>query len=318
MSERPVVFMFSGQGSQYVGMGRELYDYEANFRKWMDRLDQTFRELTGHSVVERLYPYRESGRKPFEELLFTHAAIFMVEYSLAQTLAERGMIPDYVLGYSMGEFAAGAVAGVMTADDGIRCLVKQAELLQERCVPGGMIAVVGDPGIFESSPPLRQHAELAAVNFRSHFVLSARRESLPVLEQHLLDKGAAFQRLPIPFAFHSSWIDPAAEAFRDFMSTIRVEQPRIPYLSSRRSPRAGMRGAADYWDAVREAVDFPEGLARLEEGRHYTYIDLGPSGTLANFVKYNVSSHRQGDIVAIMTPFGNEMDRIDALCDRIS
>src|SRR5579872_4118204 len=105
--------MFSGQGSQYFQMGRSLYDNNDTFRHWMMQLDGIARELSGNSVIEALYaPQRRIG-DVFDRTALTHPAIFMVEYSLAQTLIHAGVCPDIVLGVSLGSFAAAAVAGFL-------------------------------------------------------------------------------------------------------------------------------------------------------------------------------------------------------------
>src|SRR5215212_6073962 len=111
------VFLFSGQGSQYFQMGRALFETNRTFRTWMTRLDDLARQCSGRSVLDTLYSDRYAKGDPFDRTLLSHQAIFMVEYSLAQTLIEAGVWPDLVLGASLGSFAAASVAEILAVED---------------------------------------------------------------------------------------------------------------------------------------------------------------------------------------------------------
>src|SRR5215510_16507257 len=165
--------MFSGQGSQYFQMGKALYENNETFRGWMQRLDESALRESGLSVIETLYSTAHGKGDPFDRTVLTHPAIFMVEYSLAETLIEAGVRPDMVLGVSLGSFAAATVAGFIAVEDALTSVVRQAIAFEEYCQPGGMTAVLTDPALF-AEQFFRDRCELAAVNFSSHFVISAR------------------------------------------------------------------------------------------------------------------------------------------------
>src|SRR5436309_1981687 len=118
--------MFSGQGSQYFQMGKELFKTNDTFRNWMVRLDPIAKELTGYSVIETVYSDGSRKGDSFDRTLLTHPAIFMVEYALAQALMHAGVLPDMVLGVSMGSFAAATVAGFIEVEDALASVVHQA------------------------------------------------------------------------------------------------------------------------------------------------------------------------------------------------
>ena len=219
------VFMFSGQGSQYFHMGRELYDQHTSFRGWMLRLDEVARQSLDESVVEAVYSGARGKGDPFDRTLLTHPAIFMVEYSLAQILIQAGVIPDIVLGASLGSFAAAAVAGFIDVEDALKATIQQARVLEECCEPGGMAAVLADPALF-AEDFLSGHSELAAVNFSSHFVVSARKTELAGIESALRKKQVGYQSLPVSFPFHSKWIDQAKAGFTPFMQSVRRADSR--------------------------------------------------------------------------------------------
>src|SRR5262249_17196447 len=202
------VFMFSGQGSQYFHMGRALYDGDDTFREWMIELDDIARVESGRSVIETLYSDECGKGDPFDRTLLTHPAIFMVEYSLAQSLMRAGVRPDVVLGVSLGSFAAAAVAGFIGVEDALTAVMRQATALEECCEPGGMIAVLADPALF-AEDFLSGRGELAAVHFSSHFVVSARRAEIEAVPCRLRKRSIGYQRLPVSVPFHSQWIDDA-------------------------------------------------------------------------------------------------------------
>lgn len=192
------IFMFSGQGSQYFQMGRELFEKNNTFRDWMIRLDHIARQSSGLSVIENLYSDAHGRGDRFERTLLTHPAIFMVEYSLAQTLIQTGTKPDMVLGVSMGTFAAAAVAGFMSVEDALAAVVQQAMALEEFCESGGMTAILADPALF-AEDFLKSRSELAGVNFSSHFVVSATSAGLAEIETALKKQHVGFQHLRFRF-----------------------------------------------------------------------------------------------------------------------
>lgn len=306
------VFMFSGQGSQYFQMGRALYDGNETFRGWMLRLDEVARASSGSSVVEALYSDARQKSDPFDRTLLTHPAIFMVEYSLAQCLMDAGVWPDLVLGASVGSFAAAAVAGFIDAEDALKAVIRQAIALEQGSEPGGMIAILGDPALFEEDF-LRGRSELAGVNFSSHFVISARQAELAEIETALKARKVTYQRLPVAFPFHSRWMDDAKAPFASFMQSIRCRPGRLPLACSDRTEVLSTLRDGFFWDVVRNPIRFREMTAVLERGGARRYIDIGPAGTLATFLKYGLPSTTKSTIHPILTPFGLDQKNLSAV-----
>lgn len=303
----PVVFMFSGQGSQHFQMGRELYDANVTFRDSMARLDTIVRDVTGLSVIEAVYS--ESRRKgdPFARTLLTHPAIFMVEVSLAQSMIEAGTKPDIVLGASLGTFAAAAVAGFIDVDDALRAVIHQAAVFEQCGQPGGMIAVLGDPALFEEAS-LHARSELAAVNFSSHFVISAKSAALAGIEADLARRGVPYQRLPVSYPFHSQWVDEVRAPFVSFMRSIDCKRGRLPLACCTRAEVLDELPADFFWDVVRRPIRFRETAACLEQRGPHRYVDVGPSGTLATFLKYGLPATTRSTVHPVLTAFGIDRD----------
>jgi bacillaene synthase trans-acting acyltransferase len=303
--------MFSGQGSQYFQMGKELFKTNDTFHNWMVRLDPIAKELTGYSVIGTLYSDGSRKGDSFDRTLLTHPAIFMVEYALAQALMHAGVLPDMVLGVSMGSFAAATVAGFIEVEDALASVVHQAIAIEE-CERGGMIAVLADPALFAEGF-LSHRSELAAVNFSSHFVISARWNDLEEIENALKKDNVGYQRLPVSSAFHSRWIDKAKAPFESFMRTIRCRQGSLSLGCCDQAAVLSGLPADYFWNVVRRPIRFRETIARMEQRSPYRYIDVGPAGTLATFLRYGIPASTKSTVHAILTPYGVDQKNLTAL-----
>ncbi|GFN30067.1 acyltransferase domain-containing protein [Paenibacillus xylaniclasticus] len=310
---KTIVFMYSGQGSQYYGMGKELYTTNAVFRKWMNRLDEIHADLTGKSVLNVLYDDTKKSVEPFDSLLYTHPAIFMVEYALTQVLLENGLFPDIVLGTSLGECASIAAAGCLSDEDTIRCIVKQAQLVEASCQRGGMLAVIGDSTLYNSELLLHSNSELVSVNYDSHFIVSGSCEQLEIIEEVLKAKEVICQRLPVQFAFHSPRIDPIALEYTDFLKQMFIKRPTINIISSAYGGHVTTIDNGFLWDVVRNPIHFRRALNVIGDGEERIYIDLGPMGTLSNFVKYNFGADRRAQLYSVMTPYKRDLQNLQNL-----
>jgi bacillaene synthase trans-acting acyltransferase len=306
------VFMFSGQGSQYFQMGKSLFDYNDTFRGWMVRLDDTVRQISGSSVIEALYASNHKQGDSFDRILLTHPAIFMVEYALAKALMHEGVWPDMVVGVSLGSFAAAAVAGFIDVHDALTAVMRQAMALEEFCEPGGMAAVMADPALF-AEDFLSGRSELAAVNFSSHFVISARRIELAEIEAGLKRRNVSYQRLPVSFPFHSRWIDKAKGPFESFVRSLPCKRGQVRLACCDQAALLSELPGDYFWNVVRNPIRFRETITLLEQEGPRRYIDVGPAGTLATFLKYGMSSRSKSTVHAILTCYGLDDKNLLAL-----
>jgi bacillaene synthase trans-acting acyltransferase len=310
MSE--TVFMFSGQGSQYFQMGRPLFEEHRPFRRWMLTLDDQARALFGQSVIATLYDDARAKGDRFDRTLLTHPAIFMVEYALAQSLIESGVEPDLVLGVSLGAFAAAAIAGFIGVEDALTAVIRQATALETWGEPGAMTAVLADPALFEQGV-LGSDSELAAINLSSHFVIAARRAALDDIEATLRARQVSYQRLPVSFPFHSRWIDAAKVPFESSVRSLRYANGRLPMVCCDRACTLSHLDDDYFWRVVRHPIRFREATRHLEAERPRRYIDVGPAGTLATFLKYGLPATSRSTVHAILTPFGSDQKNLSQL-----
>lgn len=308
-TKRKVVWMFSGQGSQYLGMGRELFENEPVFRESMERCDRIVRPWIDVSLTDVLYGADRNAA--FDDTRLTHPAICAVQWAMARTLQARGHTPDLMLGYSLGEIIAHIVGGAISLETGFELLHRHATLAETVTPAGGMLAVLANADEVEADAREIGGLWIAARNFKNHCVVSGRPEGLDALQRRLEGRKVVVQRLPVRRAFHSPLMDTAEPGFSLYLDGLRAGRPTCELVSA--SEAAGEGGLGDLWRATREPVNFSRAVLGLEE-RHpdgLTYIDMGPAGTLGTFVKY-IGVGRGSRTVTTVTPWGGARKNLQA------
>ncbi len=312
MSARKVAFLFAGQGAQYYQMGRGLYERNACFRAHLDRMDRLAREPLGASVVATLYG--PAGKaEPFTDIRFTHPAIFMVEFALAQTLIDAGIEPACTLGASLGTFAALAIAGRWTMEQALDAVIRQALAIEREGPAGGMIAVLGAPALYDASPFLQARAVIAGRNFASHFVLAAPEANLDALGRGLVRLGVTHQAVPVRYPFHSPWIDPMRAALGASHAPGVFRPGAIPVFCCAYGAPLGDLADDYFWHVARREIDFMATVAAMERSGPFDYVDCSPTGTLGTFIKYLLPASAASRQMGAMAPFGDDSSLFDAV-----
>lgn len=301
------VFMFSGKGSHYYGMGQELYRTNAAFRASLDECNTIYTEMTGRDMVAELY--EESNRwREMTDIMLSHPALYSVSYSLAVALRAGGVEPDCVLGYSLGEYVAATVAGAFTRDDALRTLVRQAELLHKRSARGAMLSVLTPVTHFETHPELYRNTTLASVNFDRNFVVSGAPDAIESVAKSLNAQSVVFSRLPVDYAFHSPMMAELEPGFRSIFDGLPVSRPALPLYSCAAGGRIQRVGADHLWKVTRDPLDFRAAIdALVAEGRA-CFVDAGPAGTLAGFVKHGYGTRLEH--VTTINQFGRNAETL--------
>jgi len=307
---RPTIFMFSGQGSQFYQMGRGLYENNATFRYWLQTLDRLFSQEAGYSILEYLYDDKKPRSEPFEQISLTHPAIFMVELALANTLIDEGIKPDGVMGASLGELCAAVVSGIVSAYDAIKIVIKQAAIF-DRLDKGAMLAVLHDLELYYLTPAINQICDIAAVNSQKNFVIAGSRENIADVTELLKAQGVVYQYLPVKQAFHSSCIDHIKQRFNEEMSGFSTLPTQLPFYSCLSAGEVTHIDTSYFFNVIREPIKVSETIRYMEARGPFNYVDLGPSGTLANSVKYNISQDRHSKQLSVMSPFGDDTTRLN-------
>lgn len=305
-TNKPIVFLFSGQGTQYFQMGRELYENNERFHHWMDVVDQLVTAITGKSIIAQIYnPTRKRG-EPFNQIRCTSPAIFMVSYSLAQVLMEAGIRPDFLMGASMGEQIAACIGGALRLEDCIDILIRQADLFEARCGNGGMLAVLAPVELYHSTALFHEHTTLASINYHSCFVVSGQNEPLSEVIGFLKERKICHSLLPVSQAFHSKQIDSVKTSYLDLVGKMRFHPPEIPLISCLTNGRIFAVHGGHFWDCIRGPMNIQQTIQCLEKDGAHIYIDLSSSGTFANFAKYNLSTDSHSEVFAAINPFGGK------------
>ncbi|AGP33717.1 ACP S-malonyltransferase [Sorangium cellulosum] len=310
-----VVFLYTGQGSQYFAMGAGLYEQDAAFRAVMDQCSALAAPRIGGSLVEILYRAAKPFA-PFDQVLHSNPALFAVGCALTRALEVRGVRPDAVLGYGVGEYAAAVAAGALSLEDGLALAIEQARLLDERARRGAMLAIFDSHEIIERHPSLFFGCELAGISFQRHFVVSGPAPRIAEAARGLQALGIVTFPLPIHHALHSSLMDDIEVPFRRFAGRLALRRPRIATLSPAAGGFLPEVNADTLWRACRAPALFSRAVDKLEAYRVRRYVDVGPSGTLSSFIK-----HQLGDgtrTITLITRFSADPRALDAAARALS
>jgi bacillaene synthase trans-acting acyltransferase len=315
---RKVIWMFAGQGAQYYQMGRELYEREPLFREYLERGDRLALDLVNISLVDLIYRPRADRFEPFRRLLYTHPAVFLFECALAELLKRRGLHPDYLLGYSLGEYASLVVAGSLSFEETFVSLIKQAELV-EYCAPsGGMLAILDSADLIDRYPEIFRDCTVAAYNFSRNFVASGSKSALERVKRFLPGKGINSVDLPVDYPFHSPLIDGVRTILETIFAQLSIAPPNISIITAEKGETLKNPAPGHLWDVIRNPVNLSETIRQLEKSGPYFYVDLGPSGSMATAIKYNLGKESQSGYFTIASPFGNEARNLNNLLEKFT
>ena len=284
---RQVVFMFPGQGSQYVDMGRELYETESVFRQNVDECCEILKPHLGVDLRTILYPQKEQAEaaQQLQQTHITQPALFVIEYALAQLWMTWGISPVAMIGHSIGEYVAATLAGVFSLKDALALVAARGKLMQQ-LPSGGMLSV---PLSEEKIQPwLNEELSLAAINAPSLCVVSGSEEAIANLQSRLTQQGIECRRLHTSHAFHSPIMDSILEPFTKLVANVKLNSPQIPFISNLTGTWITVEAAtdADYWaNHLRKTVRFAAGLTELRQQSDQIVLEVGPGRTLSTFAK---------------------------------
>jgi len=301
-----VVFLFPGQGAQFVDMGRALYEREAAFREEVDRCAEVLKRHLGEDIRVILYPtgeQREEASRRINQTAVTQPAIFVIEYALARQWMAWGIRPAALVGHSIGEYVAAVLAGAFTLEEALALLAERARLMQE-LPSGAMLAVRSDAATLQSLLP--PGAEIAAINSPKLSVVSGPSEIIEALRHDLETRQIPSQPLATSHAFHSAVMDQIAEPFTAVAARLAALEPQIPWVSTRTGRWMTVADLSDssYWARqLREPVQFAAAMGTIREAGHVLFLECGPGQALTQLARQNFGS-APGQFISTL-PEGN-------------
>lgn len=277
------VFVFSGQGSQYIGMAEALYKNVKVFRQYIFECEEIILSLNGRSVVKELFHASNNsdcGKLPVE---MDQISIFVIEYALAKTLIFLGIKPSYAIGHSIGEYAAVCIAGGITLQDALKMVIDRSKRMLET-PKGNMLAV--ELSVDKIADYLVDGVSLAAYNAYNQSVISGSSDVIKSIHAKLKDSGVRCKQLNTQFAFHSWMMEKAAALYREDIQDILYNELTFPVISTVNCQILKDNLNADYWcEQIYKPVLFYDAVCKVMELDAPIFMEIGAGNNLCNLIR---------------------------------
>lgn len=290
----PVVFMFPGQGAQYLNMGLNLYEHEPMFAETVNLCAEILKPLLGCDIREILYPKDNDSETALELLrktCFQQPAIFTIEYALAKLWINWGVNPAAMIGHSIGEYVAACLAKVFSLEDALMLVATRGNMMQD--LPEGAMLSIRLPAE-EIEPRLSLELSIAAVNSPSLCVVSGQTKEVAALQRELESESVICRRLHTSHAFHSPIMDSIVKPFAEHVKIAKLSEPTIPIVSTVTGTWITPGEATDpmYWAGqLRATVRFGKGVQELWENPERVLLEVGPRATCSVLARQQAKDH---------------------------
>lgn len=282
--DKNIVFLFSGQGSQYAQMGIYLYDQEPFYTTIINEGFSIVQSITGEDLKEIMYGTGDLGTA-IHNTKYTQPILFLLEYALAKTLMHWGIKPKVMIGHSLGEYVAACISGVFTFDQGMRLMINRGDLMN-KADKGSMLSI--QESIENTQDFLTDEIEISVVNTDRSFVISGSDEHIKNIQSKLKEQNINSILLATSHAFHSKAMDIVLDRFREELEHIEMKEPNIPFISNVTGEVITKEEAIspEYWVShLRKTVRFAKGLDTLLKFDDSIFVEIGPGASLIGMLK---------------------------------
>ncbi|WP_035140338.1 type I polyketide synthase, partial [Fischerella sp. PCC 9605] len=302
----PVIFMFSGQGSQYANMGRELYEVEPTFKKHIDSCAGILQPHLGLDIRCLLYPSEEdteTASNQLQQTALTQSALFVTEYALAQLFMSWGVRPEAMIGHSIGEYVAATIAGVFSLEDALKIVATRGRLMQQ--LPSGSMLAIRLPEkdvqlLLDAQTLYQKSLQIAVINSPSDCVVSGTNEAIATLQKQLSSQEVECRLLHTSHAFHSQMMEPILSAFIEAVKTVKLNPPSIRFISNVTGSWITFEQATnpDYWcQHLRQTVRFSDGISQLLQQFEGVFLEVGPGRTLSTLTTQHLDKNAKQQVL---------------------
>jgi malonyl CoA-acyl carrier protein transacylase len=277
-----IAFLFPGQGAQYIGMGKELYDTNPLFRKTINKCDEILRNYLDKSLLEVLFYEKDESLNPINETMYTQPALFAIEYALAQVWMSWGIIPSVMMGHSAGEYIAACLAGVFSLEDGLKLVTERGRLMETLTSNGEMYTIFeNENSVKEKIEGFEDTVTVASINSPFKTVISGNKDSLSKILPKFDAQNIEYKKINVSIASHSPLMNTMIEEFRKVCNTVKYSNALIPVVSNITGEVTTDKiSNADYWcEHILSGVRFSDSIKACVNFGVDTFIDLGPKPT---------------------------------------